>query len=450
MITLEAQNLNISSYLLTTSWQGKVKRNYYMKGSIKAAKGALCVRCSNSSFKSTLDEFFDLNVPKCTACGGAPSKLKLSKVIPTNDGVGVLKDFYKDLQGNPLLKIKDAVKLLANLNDDLKDGTFRPEAFDYKSREKLRFSNFANEYLEISTKRTMLPVEHQDYLSPAGFRSKQGLINNELKPYFKDRLITEIDKFDIQAFSRSYLSKFRTRDLAMGELRTMLRFAFYEMGLIQTVPPFPKISKARQKKVNEIPSREIQIEIINAISDEMYRTMWILAASLSKRPCEVRAYKVEDFDVKNRTLRTKGHFSKGPKGIGEQLIPGRKSIKQNEDFGELVDKLDDYLYGLLVKYVFGKTKDDFLFKGSRNSFVSQDALDDSWRKACKKTGHIFRPYDGTKHASLTEFLKRGGSLEQARAKAGHKSARMTETYAKIAAIDTSDFLDSEEFRLGSN
>lgn len=449
MLTIETTSNNMAS-LNHVAWRLRAKRGYYMKGSIAPAGSAVCIRCKSKEFKTVLDDFLNYKVPKCTKCGGPPSKLIVRKYIPTNNGKGTLKDYTFDMEGKEIVTISQAIGLIGQLNDMLKDGSFKPEEHDFKSRQRLEFARFSKEYLKWSESRTALPREHENYLSPGSLRSREGLIRLELIPFFKNKMISEIDRFDLKAFSASYLSKFRTRDLALGELRTMLRYAHAELGLIQSVPPFPKISKARQKKVNEIPSREIQIEIINAIDNEMYRTMWIIAATLSKRPSEVRAYKVEDFDVQSRILRTRSHFTKGPTGMGEVLVDGRKSIRESDDLGVLFDKLDDYLYGLLLQYVDGKKPDDFIFNGKIGKFVSRDSMDDAWRKACKKTGHKFRPYDGTKHSTLTDLTMKGVSMERLRAFAGQKNTKVTELYAKIAAINTNDMIDSSVYKHGKD
>jgi integrase len=435
--------------LNNVSWQKQVQMGYYMKGAIKAAKGALCARCGHSSFTTVEDDFLNYKVPKCNQCQGPPSKLRVTKNIPSigRENSSVKNDYYRDLDGNLLTKISHALALIGKINDDLKDGTFKPETYDVKSKQRLEFSNYAKEYIEICNNRLTYPNGHDFYLSPGAHKEKKRLINDELAVYFKKTLITKIDKFQIQQFNRSYVTKFRTRDLAMGELKTMLRFAFNELGLIEKIPAFPKIPKARKRKSYEVPSKEMQIKIINAIDDTTYRAMAIVESVLIKRPGETRAYKVKDVCLTQKEIQTRRHFSKGENG--EVLIDGRKSIGLDDELGSMLNKLDKRLIEILTPFVIGRDPEDFLFPGKVNAHVSGMAYWEAIKRACKKLKVNYSPYAVTKSASLTDHVKQGGSMESAQAMAGHKNSQQTETYVKISAIDTVGMIDSSVFEWGS-
>lgn len=428
--------------LNVSSWQKKVKQGYYMKGSIKAAKGAVCPKCKSSSFKNIYDEFIGFSVPKCVSCFGPPSKLKVTKLLPGNGaGKAEKKDLYRDLDMKPLTKISQAIALIGKLNDELKDGTFRPQEYDYKSKERLKFHNYADEYVSIVKYRYALPEGHENRITKKTLDSILGLIEKELRPFFKEIPISEISQVQIQQFKRSYLERFRTRDLALGLLKTMLRYAFNELNIIDRVPPFQKIPKARRLRVDEIPTKDVQVQIIEAIDKEKYKAMFILMATLGIRPCEVRAYRVSDVDLKNKLITAQRHFSRN------DFVLGRKSIGQNETMGVLVHKLDSNLVKVLSSFMKDRNPDDFLFKGERGPYVCESALWEAWDRASKKLGiRKFRPYAGTKSASATDMIKKGHSMESVRGLLGHKNAQTTEIYANIAAIDTEGLIDSSMFK----
>jgi len=423
------------------SWQKQVNQGYFLKGAIKAAIGAACVRCGHLEFKSVQDDFINYNVPKCAKCGGPPGKLRVTKYLPNGK-----VDLYRSLDGSPLVKISDALALIGKINEELKDGSYRPEKHDPKSIKRLKFNNYAEEYLAICERRTLLPDDHDDFIAPSTFRDKCRLIRNELKPFLKELPIDRIEKQTFMDISRSYISKFRTRDLALGELRTMIRYAFNELGIIEKVPAFPKIAKARKRKVAEVPSKEMQILIINEISRPVARLAWIIGAVLIKRPCEFRVYKVKDIDLKNKLVHTRSHLSKGLKG--DVVLRGRKSIVHSDELGELTDKIDDSLVEMLKPLLAGKGPDDYVFTVRDGKPISYNAIWEAWNDACKRLGVDYAPYAGTKSASLTEHIKKGGTMEQAQAMAAHKNSKQTESYALVAAIDTECMIDSSVFVRG--
>lgn len=427
------------------AWSRLVKRGYFMKGTIKPAKGGLCSKCNGSDFKNAYDDIVGYSIPRCQGCQGLPTKLKVVITIPDNEGKGVPVDLYRNVDDELLTKVSDALALLGTIHKELKIGTYRPEKYDHKAREVYKFNNFADKYIADAVHRSKLPEDHDDYISPGGLRNKLNSIK-KLRKYFGDTKITDIEDLQIKEFNRSFLDKFRARDLAMGELKTMLRYAHRELRILPSVPPFPRIKKARVKRYEEIPTVEIQAAIILNIPEEKYRDMWILTASLAKRPCETRAYKVMDIDFRNKTIRTARHISKGPKGMGDIVINGRKSIKACEDLGIVIDPIDDFLIEKLTKYTANKSPDDYLFPGHVNDFVSEDALNTAWRKSCARLKVKFKPYDGTKHATLTELLKTSGDFGLTKNFSNHTNVLTLQRYVRSRAEDKREMLDTVRFR----
>jgi integrase len=422
-----------------------------MKGTVKPASGALCSKCSHDNFKNSYNELVGHSIPSCTKCGGMPNRFKVVKVVPGSSGKGVPIDIYRDEKNQFLTKLADALGVIGQINKELENGTYRPQKYIPKEKEDFNFSNFSEKYIKHFEKRSTYPQEHDEYISPGGLRNKINSVK-KLREYFKDASIKDIGPDEIIEYHRSFIKNFRTRDLAVQELKTMLRFAVERDRLLTELPHFPRIKRARIKRAEEIPSAEIQAVIINNIQNKQYRDMWTLAASLAKRPCEVRAYIVEDLHFFNKTLRTARHISKGPKGVGDQIIPGRKSIKESEELGVIYDPLVDedgneFLFDMLSSYTVGKKKTDFIFSGTFKPFVSEDALNDAWRRSCKELGFQVKPYDGTKHATLTKLLKEsGGNYASTKSFSEHTNVTTLQRYAKTRAEDKRGFLDTTRFR----
>lgn len=428
------------------AWSRLVTKGYFMKGTIKSASGAVCLKCSSVKFKNSYDDIVGYSIPRCIECQALPSKLRVARVLPDRHGNGKEITLYRNLKDEPLTKISDALALLGSITDELIKGTYRPEKYSHKEKAVFRFSKFADTFSEHSLSRTKLPQEHDEFLTPGGYRRRMTLISLHLKPYFKETSIQDISKYTINEFHRSWIDRFRTRDLSVSELRTMLIFAKDQMGLISEIPVFPKIKRSKEKTSEEIPTTEVQARIILNIDNIQYREMWMLIACFAKRSCEGRAWQVRDWDSENKILKTQRHFSKGGKGFGEVLLDGRKSIKKSEKKGIEYDYPDHFLSEILDRHSKGKNPEQFIFNGKIKPFVNIETLNEAWNRSAKKLGLDINPYVGTKHATLTAILGQTGSLGRTKNYSGHTSDLTLQRYAQERTNDKRDLVNSERFR----
>jgi integrase len=428
------------------AWSRFVKRGYFMKGTIKSTVDSVCVKCKGKKFKSAYDDIVGYSIPRCENCQGLPSKLKVSRVIPNEKGNGELRDFYRNLKDEPLVKISDCLAVMGKLDSEITNGTYRPELYNSKSKNHFKFSIFADLFIEEYTRRTILPQGHDEFLSPAGFSRAESVIRLHLKPHFKDTDIREIKKYEIIAFHNKWVNKFRTRNLATSQLRTMFIYAREVLGILEVVPVFPKMKRATEKSAEEIPSIEIQAKIISNIKNNQYREMWTLIACFAKRSCEGRAWQVRDWSPKDGILTTQRHFSKGSKGVGEVLLDGRKSIKKTDKKGIEYDYPDQYLSEILNRYSSGKKPTDFIFKGLKNAFVNIETLNEAWNKSARELGYKVAPYIGTKHATLSAMLKETGNMAMTSNFSGHTNVLTLQRYAQIKSEDKKSLVDTKRFR----
>jgi hypothetical protein len=445
MELLTNQNLTPNLFRQNT-WSCLAKRGVYMKGTIKSTVDSVCVKCSKEKFKQIYNDIVGYSIPVCVACGGLPTKLKVSRNVPIDIGKSKSIDIYKNLKKEPLTKISDALAVLGRLDNELTSGAYRPEAYSSKTRDDLKFSVFADDFVKNYLRRTKLPQEHDDYLTPAGFTRGESVIRLHLKPHFGDTNIREIKQFEILAFHRKWIDKFRTRNLATAQLKTMLIYARQELGALDIVPVFPKLAKANERRAEEIPSIEIQSQIILNISNQLYRDAWTLIACFAKRSCEGRAWKVKDWNTEKGILITQRHFSRWPDG-GEVLVDGRKSIKKTEKKGTHYDYPDSFLAEILNRNCEGKKADDFIFSGDKKDFVSITSLNDAWKVSAKKLGHDIAPYIGTKHATLSAILKDTGNMASTANFSGHTNEQTLQRYAQLKTEDNRKLVNSERFRV---
>ncbi|MGB0452581.1 MAG: tyrosine-type recombinase/integrase [Bacteriovoracaceae bacterium] len=402
-------------------------------------RSAVCEHCKSGKYVQSYQAIIDHDAPICNKCHKLPTKLKLRKVIPDMYGKGVAKDFRYALDGSRLANIADALTLKKQLNEDLKNNTFMPSRYgSQKERDSLKFENFCEIYLKDYDRRSELPVEHDEFITPSALARKKGLIKNHLKPYFGKMYLENINYFNIKDFYSTYKTSLRSRDLALGELKVILKFAWQEKGLISQIPAFPKLKRSKKKESDDIPTAEQQALIIKNVSNEKYRFMLIVNACFAMRQCEVRALKVKDFDYENRVLTIQRHFSDGGKGKKNIEIDGRKSIKKSEVMGTLKHKIvnEDILCNLFF-YCIDKEPDDYIFEGHISPYVSHTALADAWKKSClelmenKKIKEIqkkYKLYDGTRHTTLTDLASRVTNLNEIKQIGGHTTIVTSERY----------------------
>src|SRR5690606_10654125 len=121
---------------------------------------------------------------------------------------------------------------------------------------------------------------------PKGLKDKKGLIERELMPFFGNKEIFRIKDVEIRKFKESYVTKLRTRDLALGELKTILNQAQRD-GMITNAPKFEPIPRA--KKRDEIIPLELALKTVELIASPVHRDMYALLLIYPIRPGELRA-----------------------------------------------------------------------------------------------------------------------------------------------------------------
>lgn len=442
MVTIDPNSAMISSYFL---WREKIQKGTYMQGSIMPCRGSVCEHCKAGKYEKTNSPILKTKIPLCDKCGELPKKFKVRKSLPGRNGETIKKDLYYSVNGERLTDPVDCVTLIKQINAELENGTFQIDKYgNPNDRKILQFCNFAEEYLEDQERRARLPVEESRSLSPNGLRLKKCHVKH-LVNYFGDMQLEHITRFKIIEYFNSWEDRFRTRNLVLGELKFMLNFAFAEKGYIRTVPPFPPLEKAKLRKPDEIPSIEIQEKIISQVENDKYRTMYILMAVLTIRPCEVRAIKFDDVDLVRNKLFIRRHFSSAGKGE-DVLLDGRKSIKPGQEKSVLEYSIDENLKALILPFVLASNPGELIFKGEKCNYVSNQALTYNWNKAQKKAGILkkYKLYAGTRHATLSD-KRRSFDLVALKELSGHTNILTLERYAQVRDGELEDMVRADRF-----
>lgn len=393
----------------------------YCKGLIVAAriyadvKGGKCPCGGEFSARIPLNDNPKIIVPRCASCSKLPSLFLIDADGKDANGNKIRLKIRNDQNNSRLEEVHQVVFTLNTIQKEIMEGTFDVNRYASKeARETFRFKNYIVEYLDKYTgnsDKKKLPTKD---ITPKGLRDKKSLINLYLLPFFGNKDLSKINRQLIERFKESIKGKDRTRDLATGELRTILREA-HKDGMILLVPTFEVIPKAKMRK--EIISLTLARDTIQKIPSEIIRDMTTLLTIYPMRPCELRALRWKDIDFVNDKIWIKGHFS------DEQWIKGRKSVKEGEK-SELDFPIKDESRAILNKYrpqniIPIGWQEGYVFKGRFGQQVTDSALNVSWATARKEIGHAHQLYE-IRHRCLTDFANRSnGDIVKMMRVSGH-------------------------------
>lgn len=380
-------------------------------------KGGKCP-CGGAFSKRVTDpKIPNLSMPICSACNEPPAFYAIDVDAKDENGT-TIKFRIRNTKDTERLDSADSVKyILKVIQREVMDGTFNVNYYaSAKSKEAHVFKNYAVEYLKHHERRLK-----RKEISPKGLKDKKGLIERELIPFFGNKELFRINDVEIRKFKELYTEKFRTRDLALGELKTILNQAERDR-MISRAPKFEPIPRA--KKRSEVIPLELVHKTIDKISHELHKDMYSLLAVYPIRPGELRALMWKHIDFKNGTFRIEQHFS------NEILITGRKSVGLDKKEGSISFPMNP-----MAREIFERQRklditrhDSFVFLSRTGKFVSESTLYGAWDCARKKLGHSFAPYE-CRHAAASElYRKLGGDLIRMKEVGGWTNTTTLERY----------------------
>lgn len=369
-------------------------------------------------------------IPTCDRCNGHPL-LYLVDVDGLDKNNKKKRFKIRNSQNNErLTNINKVTFTIDTILKEIKDGSFNVEKYESKeSKKHLIFKNYVATYLKFQDLRLK-----DGQITPKGHLDKCGLIKREVIPFFGEMDITTITKATINLFKESFMGKDkdRTRDLALGELKTILRRACGQ-DLIVKVPLFDPIKRAKTR--TSIISLELAIKTVALMHKQIYRDMYAIMLTYPIRPCEIRSLKWTNINFDTDEFTIDHHFS------DETLIKGRKSIKDGE-MATMTYPMGSVARDIFLKYLEeldNKKKDNWkeqlIFINSYGNHVSGESLRDAWTNAKVKAGHSFHAYE-CRHAIGTDIYQRSGGDLIATSKAfGHTTTTMTAKHYLRPEID---------------
>lgn len=400
------------SYINNFLFLDKIKRGYFMAGTIKSDQRGGCA--CGGKFKQVQE--FGYSVPKCNNCGEYPKKLVISRYLPSiTGGRGERIDIRWNHLNERLTTVWDAVAVLKLIDKEVQEGSFDPKKYQSRSAaNQLKFKNFYNN--------KYLPKEENRFkrgdISMSMIKKKKSYGNH--LSFFNEVDIRNISSGMIFEFHESWTEKLRTRDLVTQELRTILSYA-YDIEAIKKMPKFPKMKPAQKRKVENFLSIEEQQKIINEIDNPIYKAMVKVLSIYAMRPCEVRALKWKDINFREGYICISRHFTDGT-----TLKEGRKSNDQSHYLPIVKD-----FYEAMMEIPKSIVKDDFVFKGKNGGAVGDRVLARAWHNAREKAGvHYVQLYEGTKHSRLSQLKSSGVSEEKLIELSGHTNIKTLQRYAQ--------------------
>lgn len=373
-----------------------------------------------------------LMVPKCASCNQYPPLFHIDADAKDANGAPLRVKIRNDQNNCRLMNISQVIFTLQTIQKEITEGEFDVTRYVSKdARESFRFKNYIVEYLKDQD----LKLDKKE-ITPKALRDKKSLIKNHLLPEFGNLDLAQINRPRISQYIKRLPKRQRVHNLAISELRTILRQAVKDTKL-KVAPEFDPIPKAEKR--SDILTMELIQKTIEAMPIKLYRDMFTLMTIYPLRPSEIRALRWIDFSSTGKTMLTvRGHFS------DEVWIDGRKSISEGDKSVMKYDR-SPTAQGILNDYRATAIRSldverDWIFKGVNGTHVQDEALSDAWRTARKIVGHTHQLYE-IRHRCLTDFGKRvNGDIMKMQRFSGHTNANtLMERYIRDDS-DLSEFL----------
>jgi integrase len=327
-------------------------------------------------------------------------------------------------KGEFMYSQKTGDKLLALMESDVENGTFRIERY---LRGATDVVPYIRKWLE-----TVSPT-----LSPATRKDYRNSIENHLAPFFEDKGVSlhEIEYDTLMELLGSIDREGKGRMNVIYCLHECLEYAV-KSHRIARMPSFPERSKYQLVKtvIKWLPSPR-QRAIIEAIPVDHQPIFWFLKYHL-RRPGEAMALHKEDFE--NGVFTIHRSFS------NKELVPKTKTGEIH--ITPMVGAFAPYLEIEMDKQRAAGIISPYFFvypEGRKEGLhYTHKTLNTLWNNACKKAGENIRLYAGLKHSSAGQFINELGYSKSELKEAGDWSRlESVDKYAELELSRKRDLLE---------
>lgn len=347
--------------------------------------------CPNGHGKLTVIEEIDI---RCEICNYRPETYYID--IYWQGQQKISRDSDKQI----LDSYRRAHRLLENIRREIDLGTFN-------------LANYLPKEIDQFRGRTLLPkwLQSKGDIAPSTYREYARYTEKYFAPYFESLDLRKVTAGTIEDFLNTLSShlSLKTKKNILIALHNFFSY-LYRRETTNRIPVFPKITPP-----------EPSIECISRTDQEkalqhlMHHPIVSFMVYHPIRPGESRALKVKDFNLEDMTVHIERAFS----------LKELRSRKNKKDYYLPIASAFD------TSVLKGKFPDAFVFTNQAGRPYKAENLRRIWHRACKKAGvpHI-KLYNGTRHSTATDALRKTGSLYKVSKLLGHSSMKMTEKYAR--------------------
>ncbi len=204
----------------------------------------------------------------------------------------------------------------------------------------------------------------------------------------------------------------------MGALRSCMGWLKERGGIHGDLPtfPLPRVAEYRPGIIT------VQAQVLAAIAAPA-RGVFLCMATMGLRPGEARALDASNVRLEVRTLVV-DRAMQGPRA-GDPIGPTK-----TRQYREL--PLSGAMLGWLEHHLPARGDAPLFTNPRTGGRWSHWGLNEVWQNACRRAGVKARLYEGTKHTFATDAKARGIEDRALRDYLGHRDARSTEHYGKLA------------------
>jgi integrase len=259
------------------------------------------------------------------------------------------------------------------------------------------------------------------YLKRNSFNSYLSLFDSRIKPFFKNKYITDVKSIDIYNFYNTFKDK-----SSLNTCLTLLKSAFDKAiikGYIISSPVFTNRPVLKSSyKINPFTFKEADL-IINFLPDPL-KNLFGIAFYTGMRTGEILGLKWENVNFDNYSISIDSQFTNG----FEDTPKTKSSIRVID----MISQAEHYL-----KQQRSITNDGYVFLNENNKpFTRVSHLYTTWKNILKALDLDYRSIYQTRHSFASNMLSNGENLLWVSKMLGHHNINITlQKYSKFIKED---------------
>ena len=267
---------------------------------------------------------------------------------------------------------------------------------------------------------------------PGTIQTYTTIATKYLLPYFKDRFINEITRYDVHEFSEKMKEQYgysaNYSDLINRVLQSIVKESYMQGHIDRN--PLTNLSKTKKENIKYRYMKKDEIKTLLENQNDDYIDLYNIAINTGMRKGELAGLKWDaiDFDtnlIMVGAVRDQHGFRHHTKG---QRI---RHIRMNQ-------KVRDILYKLK-----GRKQQGFVFLNlDKGTPFNTTHINELFSRLLKASGLPEYKFHDMRHTFSTQFLIAGGSLRNLQKILGHASITETERYAHL---DVSEIKGVEDY-----